>query len=77
MPESALAGKVAMVSPNLRFVVLRFRVGHLPATDQRLQVYRGELRVGEVRVAGWQRDDYMVADVLAGDCQVGDEVWDR
>jgi hypothetical protein len=76
-PEPALVGKVVMVSSKSRFAVLTFPVGQIPAADQRLQVYRDGLRVGEVKVGGRQRDDAIVADILAGDCQIGDEVWDR
>jgi hypothetical protein len=76
-PENALVGKVVMVNTRSRFAVLNFPIGQMPAADQRLHVYRGGLKVGEVKVGGWQRDDNIVADILAGDCQIGDEVWDR
>ena len=76
-PVNALVGKVVMVNPRARFAVLKFPVGQMPAADQRLHVYRGGLKVGEVKVGRWQRDDNIVADILEGDCQIGDEVWDR
>ena len=60
-----------------RFVVLEFPVGHMPASEQRLFVYRGGLKVGEIKVTGPQRDDHIVADLTGGEAQAGDEVRDR
>lgn len=76
-PETGLVGRVVKVNPGARFVVLSFPVGHLPAQEQRLNLYRLGLKVGELRVTGPQLDDNVVADVLVGDAQVGDEVRDR
>ena len=73
-PENVLVGKVARVHEGGRFAVLNFPIGQLPAMDQRLDLYRGGLKTGEVRVAGPQRDDDVVADIVSGDAQVGDEV---
>ncbi len=76
-PEIGLVGKVSSVHTPGRFVVLNFPVGHLPALEQRLQVYRRGLKVGELRVSGPQLDDVVVADVLQGEAAIGDEVRDR
>ena len=76
-PEMALVGKIASVQTPGRFVVLSFPVGHLPAMQQRLNVYRRGLKVGELRVTGPQLDDLVVADVLDGEAGVGDEARDR
>jgi hypothetical protein len=76
-PENALVGKVAFVNTTARFVVLNFPIGHLPAIEQRLNLYRGGLKVGEVKVTGPQYDDNVVADLLAGDSEIGDQVRDR
>jgi hypothetical protein len=46
----------------------------LPPLEKRLNVYRNGLKVGEVRVTGPQRDNNTVADIIAGDCQPGDQV---
>jgi hypothetical protein len=73
-PAGALVGKVISVNPAARFAVLNFPIGRLPALEQRLSVYRQGLRVGEVKVTGPQRDDNIVADVVAGDVAVGDQV---
>ena len=76
-PGSSLVGKVAFVNMNARFVVLNFPIGRLPAIEQHLNVYRSDLKVGEVKVTGPQYDDNVVADLLAGDSAIGDQVRDR
>ena len=72
-PESALAGKVALVNTTARFVVLNFPLGKMAAADQRLSLYRRGLKVGEVKVTGPVREDNIVADLVAGEAEVGDE----
>jgi hypothetical protein len=76
-PADGLSGKVARVNSNLRFVVLNFPVGQMPAINQRLVVYRSGLKVGELKVSGPQQDDNIVADIIAGEATPGDEVRDR
>jgi len=76
-PSSGLVGKVVKYNDAGRFVVLEFPVGHLPALEQRLFVYRGGLKVGELKVSGPQRDDHIVADLATGEAQAGDEVQDK
>ncbi|MCU0783466.1 MAG: hypothetical protein MUF81_05335 [Verrucomicrobia bacterium] len=76
-PGSGLAGKVARYNDAGRFVVLEFPVGHMPPLEQRLILYRGGLKVGEIKVTGPQRDDHIVADLTNGEAQAGDEVRDR
>ena len=76
-PDSTLAGKVARVETGARFVVLSFPVGHLPVMEQRLNLYRNGLKAGEIKVTGPQLDENVVADIVAGDAQVGDEARDR
>jgi len=76
-PETGLVGKVVRVNTDGRFVVMNFPIGHLPALDQRLNVYRLGLKTGEVRVTGPQYDDNIVGDVISGDAQRGDEVRER
>ena len=75
--ENSLIGKVALVNPTARFVVLNFPVGKLPLMDQHLNLYRGGLKVGEVKVTGPQYDDNVVADLVAGESEVGDQVRDK
>lgn len=76
-PGGALVGKVALVNTAARFVVLNFPVGHLPALEQHLGLYRAGLKVGEVKVTGPQYDDNIVADLTMGESEVGDQVRDR
>lgn len=70
-------GKVEMVNQSARYVVLSFPIGHLPAMEQRLSVYRRGLKIGEVKVSGPQIEDNVVADIVAGDSEPGDEVRDK
>jgi len=73
-PETALIGKVAAANANAKFAVLNFPIGRLPSLDQRLNVYRNGLKVGEVKVTGPQRDDNTVADIIVGEAKISDEV---
>ena len=75
-PDTGLAGKVIKVNPGGRFVVLNFPVGHLPALDQRFNVYHQGLKVGEVKISGPQLEDDIVGDLVSGGAEVGDEVRD-
>lgn len=72
-PAKSVAGRVASVNNGARFVVLNYPFGFLPALDQRLNVYHQGRKVGEVRISGPQQDTKTVADLLAGDIQIGDE----
>jgi hypothetical protein len=73
-PENALVGKVKRVNPAARFVVLSFPIGQLPAPDQQFGVYRRGLKVGEIKITNQQLNEYIVADILEGDVEEGDEV---
>jgi hypothetical protein len=72
-PATALVGKVVQVNTAGRFVVLNFPLGRLPALEQSMSLYRGGLKVGEVKITGPQDDDNIVADLLTGDSEVGDQ----
>jgi hypothetical protein len=67
-------GRVKSVNASARFVVISYTVGTAPSLDQRLNAYRNGLKVAELKVTGPTRDTHTVADILAGECQVGDEV---
>lgn len=69
-----LTGRVQRVNPNGRFAVITFPVGQLPRFEQRLSVYRQDLKVGEIKITGPQLDDSVVADIIAGECAEGDTV---
>ena len=73
-PEAALVGKVIRFNPEARFVVVNFPIGRMPAVERRMSVYRGGLKVGEVKITGPQREDNIVGDLVAGEAKTGDEI---
>ena len=75
--DTSFSGKVATVNSAARFVVLSFPVGHLPPLDQHLNVNRRGVKVAELKVTGPQLDENIVADIVSGDAQAGDEVTSR
>jgi hypothetical protein len=56
------------------FVVVDFGFNPLPRPDQRLTVIRTNQAVGALRMTGAPRGSLMVADIMNGEAQVGDEV---
>lgn len=76
-PDATLTGRVSVYNEAGRFVVLDFPIGHLPANEQVMFVFRQGLKVGEVKVTGPQRDHNTVADLISGEARKGDEVRDR
>jgi hypothetical protein len=76
-PDNSLTARVAAYNATGRFVVLSFPVSQMPKLDQTLFLYRGGLKVADVKVTGPQRDNNVVADLVSGDAQVGDEVRDQ
>ena len=72
-PGDALVGKVALVNGTARFVVLNFPLGRMAAVEQQFNVYRHGSKVGEVKVTGPQRGENIVADLVAGEAEIGDE----
>ena len=77
IPDTGLVGKVASVNASLHFVVLNFPVGRMAAVEQQLALYRQGQKIGEVKVTGPQQDDNIIADVLSGEAETGDEVRDK
>ena len=76
-PDTSLAAKVVQYNSTGRYVVLGFPIGQLPKAGQVLFIYRNGLKVAEVKTDTWQRDNDVVADLVAGDAQIGDEVRDQ
>jgi len=76
-PSNELVGKVVSFNAVGRFAVLNFPVTHMPAIDQTLFLYRGGLKVGEIKITGPQKDDNIVGDLTSGEAKAGDEVRDR
>jgi hypothetical protein len=76
-PSNTVKARVMSVNLNGGFVVLNFPIGGVPGNGRRLSVYRGGLKVAEVRVGDLKPIDFnVVADIMAGECQIGDEVRD-
>lgn len=76
-PDASLTATVVSYNSTGRFVVLSFPFGRMPNVDQVFFLYRGGLKVGEVKIDTWRRDNLVVADLTAGDAQAGDEVRDQ
>ena len=72
--DEAVLGTVVFVDSTLRFLVMDFPVRKLPVLEQRLNVYRNDRKVGEVKVTGPGRDTTIAGDIMFGVVQVGDEV---
>ena len=76
-PDSSLAAKVVRVNTVIRIVVLNFPEGRMPKLQQPLFLYRGGLKVAEVKTTGPRQETSIVADIVSGDAQVGDLVRDQ
>ena len=76
-PDFSLSAKVISVNTVGRFAVLSFPAGGMPKVDQTLFLYRGGLKVAELRVTGPQQENNIVADITSGDAQVGDTVSEK
>jgi hypothetical protein len=77
-PDTSLAARVISYNEAGRFVVLSFPIRQMPNADQIFFLYRGGLKTGEVKITGPQDDNNnIVADVVAGGAQAGDEVRDQ
>jgi len=76
-PANIISGKVASYNRVGRFAVLNFPVTQMPAVGQTLSIFRDNLKVGEVKITGPQKDDNIVGDLVKGEAQAGDQVRDR
>jgi len=76
-PDNSLTARVISYNASGRFVVLSFPVGQMPKLEQSLFLYRDGMKVGEVKITGPQRENNIVADLVTGEAQVGDEVRDK
>ena len=73
-PDLTPVGRVEMVNREARFVVLSFPPGHLPPPGEHWRVNHNGLKIGEVKISGPQREVDTVADLIAGEASVGDDV---
>jgi len=76
-PANAISGKVISYNKVGRFAVLNFPITQMPPVGQKLSLFREGLKVGEVKITGPQKDDNIVADLVDGEAQPGDQVRDR
>jgi hypothetical protein len=76
-PDNSLTARVVSYNSAGRFVVLDFPPSQMPKLEQELFLYRNGMKVGEVRITGPQRDNNIVADLVTGEAQAGDEVRDN
>ena len=76
-PDTSLTAKVVLYNDIGRFVVMGFPVGKLPQANQPLFLYRKGLKVAEVKVNAMSTDNFVVADLVSGNAQVGEEVRDQ
>jgi hypothetical protein len=67
-------GRVTSVNPQARFAVLSFPIGQLPANDTRLSLFRGDKKVGEIKITGPAQENFTVGDIITGAAREGDEV---
>jgi hypothetical protein len=75
-PSSSETGvaKVASVNTELGFAVVDFAAQTMPPVGTRVNVYRGDKRVGTVRITEPVHTPLATADVVEGEVRVGDEV---
>ena len=73
-PVTPVQGRVTFVNARFRFVIVDFAFHQMPRLEQRLGVYRGGERVGEVRISGPADGSTIVADIMSGDAGAGDQV---
>jgi hypothetical protein len=80
-PDLSFAAKVVSVNEVGRFVVLNFPPNQMPKPQQTMFLYRGGLKVAEVKITGTAsagtldtQNSNVVADLINGSARVGDTV---
>ena len=76
-PDLSLEAKVVSVNTVGRFVVLNFPSGQLPKSETAVFLYRGGLKVAEVKITGPQDGNNTVGDIISGEAAAGDNVRDQ
>ena len=71
-PETGVA-RVASVNTELGFAVVDFAAQTMPPVGTRVNIYRGDKRVGTVRITEPVHAPLATADVVDGEVRVGDE----
>lgn len=73
-PDLRPVGRIQAVNEKGRFVIISFPLTNVPESGRVLNIYRGGLKIGVVKITGPQREGNTVADILFGEALVGDEV---
>jgi len=73
-PVQVYSGKIALVKAALKYVAVDGELGAVPPADTVLNVYRGENKVGEIKVSPQIRANNYAADIVSGSPKEGDEV---
>jgi hypothetical protein len=68
------SGRIHSINLGLRFVVIDYTLGGMPALGSQLAVYRSQEKVGMVRLSGPERNGFVAGDITEGFLQVDDEV---
>jgi hypothetical protein len=72
-PSSVLVGRIDSINIRAAYVIASFPFGSLPMVGSRLDVYRQGLKVAELKVTLPQENNLTAADIVAGECRIGDE----
>ncbi len=73
-PLILYTGKVALVKAGLKYVVVEGGIAEVPPAGATLNVYRGDNKVGQLKVSAQSRASNYAADIVSGSIQVGDSV---
>ncbi len=73
-PVEVFTGNIALVNPQLKYVVVEGGLMGNPKAGTLLGVYRADKKVGELKVSEQSRMNNYAADIVSGDVKVGDTV---
>ena len=73
LSAGAAAAKIVSVNSDLGFVVVDFASRTVPTVGTRVSVYRGDKRIGAVRITEPVHSPLATADIVEGEVRVGDE----
>jgi hypothetical protein len=68
------SGRVHTVNVGLKFVVIDYTLGGMPVTGSIVSAYRGDQKVGEIKITGPERNGFVAGDVVNGFIQPEDQV---
>jgi hypothetical protein len=72
-PLDGGVGRVMSVNERLRFVLLDYSLNRLPKIGDVVELWREDRVIGELKVTGPIRNTTVLADVVSGEPQVGDQ----